>query len=84
MNEFVATLLVCLLGTPVDQCDEASAVDVLSHLVTNELQCAVGWQELAAQIAEGQDIGTVTYVRTLCRRKTQGDAQLLAHSVARN
>lgn len=68
MDGFTATLLICLVGTPVDQCDAHSAVDVLSHHVANELQCASGWQELAAQLGELQDIGMRTYARTLCRR----------------
>jgi hypothetical protein len=68
MDGFTAILLICLIGTPVDQCDEASAVDVLSHHVSNELQCASGWQELAASLGEAQDFGTRTYARTLCRR----------------
>lgn len=75
MNEFTAILLICLLGTPVDRCNEATAVDVLSHGVSNEMQCAFGWQELAAHLAEGQDIGTATYVRTLCRRTQHAAVQ---------
>ncbi len=68
MDGFTATLLVCLIGTPVDQCDGASAVDVLSHHVENEMQCVHGWQETSARMTEAHDIGSRTYVRTQCRR----------------
>ena len=78
MDGFTATLLICLLGTPADQCDEASAVDVLSHHVANELQCAHGWQEMAARLAEAHDIGARTYVRTVCR-PSRVEAQLRIH-----
>lgn len=70
MPGFTATLLVCLIATPIDQCDTRTAVGIVSRHVDNELYCASGWQELAAHLAEGQDIGTRTYVRTLCRRST--------------
>lgn len=79
MDGFTATLLICLLGTPAERCDEATAIDVLSHHVANELQCAVGWQEMAARLGESQDIGRVTYVRTLCTRAQRTEAQLGTH-----
>ena len=75
MDGFTATLLICLLSTPVDRCDETSAVDVLSHHVANEMQCAHGWQEMAARMAEAHDIGDRTYVRTICRR-SRAEARL--------
>ena len=64
---FVATLLICLASTPVDRCDQTSAVAVLSHDVANELGCMTGWQEMAARLAPAQP-GERTYVRTQCRR----------------
>ena len=83
MDGFTATLLICLLGTPVDACNEASAVDVLSHRVSNELQCASGWQEMAARLGEAHDIGSRTYARTLCRRQRQ-EAHLRGNPPSRN
>ncbi len=70
MEEFVAIILVCLSTTPSDQCDEKTAVDVMSTVVESELGCATGWQDVIARSALRQEIGKTAYVRTLCRRGT--------------
>ena len=67
MDGFQAIILVCLKGTPADQCTEQNAVEVLSTHVANELGCLTGWQDVIARSAQGRDTGQ-TYVRTLCRR----------------
>ncbi len=70
MNEFVAVILICMNSTPADQCDEKTAIDVMSTVVENELGCATGWQDVIARSALREDIGKDTYVRTICRRGT--------------
>ena len=71
MNGFAAIVLVCLNTVPSDQCSEANAVDVLSTHVANELGCWIGWQEMMARMAGAHDIGSLTYVRTVCRRERE-------------
>ena len=69
MDGFQAIILVCLNGTPADQCNEQTAVDVLSTHVANELGCLTGWQDVIARSAQAKD-AEQTYVRTICRRST--------------
>jgi hypothetical protein len=67
---FAAILLVCLAPLPRERCTEATAVDVRSVVVDNELGCATGWQELIAR-AGGEVRGdAATYLKTVCRRVT--------------
>ena len=68
MDGFQAIVLVCLATTPVDQCDEASAVDVMSIHVANEIGCSTGWQDIIARGALATDQLGKAYVRTVCRR----------------
>ena len=68
MDGFQAIVLVCLAATPVDQCDENSAVDVMSTHVDNEMRCSMGWQDIIARGALATDQLGKAYVRTLCRR----------------
>ena len=68
MDGFQAVILICLASVPVEQCNEQTAVDVLSKHVDNELGCASGWEDVIARSAQAYDIGRDAYVRTLCRR----------------
>ena len=45
---------------------EASAVEMRSIVVGNELGCTQGWQELIAR--EPQASGEPVYLKTVCRR----------------
>ena len=69
MDSFAAIVLVCLKTVAPAACDEGNAVDVLSVRVANEIQCTVGWQEVIARSSLGEDVGTTTYLKTLCRRR---------------
>ncbi len=68
MGPFEAIVLICLRTVSPEACTRATAVDVLSTRVASELGCATGWQEIVARSARGVDVGSTTYVRTLCRR----------------
>ena len=68
MDGFQAIVLVCLAATPVDQCDENSAVDVMSIHVDNEMRCSMGWQHIVTRGALATDQLGKAYVRTFCRR----------------
>lgn len=65
---FAAVLLVCLASLPREGCTEATALDVRSIVVDNELGCAVGWQELIARVGDEARGGAATYLKTVCRR----------------
>lgn len=65
---FAAILLVCLASLPSDGCTEATAVDVRSIVVDNEMGCISGWQELIARASETERGDTPTYLKTICRR----------------
>lgn len=69
MGTFQAIVLVCLGTTPVAQCNEHTALDVLSRVVESELRCAMGWQEIIARAPLGADVGKSVYIRTICRRE---------------
>jgi hypothetical protein len=71
MTGFQAIILVCLSTVPIDQCNEQTAIDVLSRHVANEMGCVMGWQDVIARSALHMDIGRPVYVRTICRRSTQ-------------
>ncbi|HWK46284.1 MAG TPA: hypothetical protein VNT30_16305 [Stellaceae bacterium] len=70
MNEFVAVILICMNSVATDQCTEQTASDLMSKVVQNELGCATGWQEVIARSPLSKEVGTSSYVRTLCRRQT--------------
>jgi len=76
MDGFAAIVLVCLKSVAPAACDEANAVDVLSTRVGNEIGCTLGWQEVIARSALGAEVGSETYLKTLCRRvrRDGGDA----------
>ena len=67
LPEFAAILLVCLASLPPERCVEATAVEMRSIVVGNELGCTQGWQELIArepQVAPREPV----YLKTICRR----------------
>jgi len=68
MDGFVAVILVCLNSTPADRCTEETAADVMSTIVSSELRCTMGWQEVVGRSALRDDIGKTAYVKTICRR----------------
>lgn len=68
MPGFQAIILVCLATTPVEACNENTAVEVQSRFVDNEMKCTFGWQDVIARSAQARDVGAQTYVRTLCRK----------------
>ena len=65
---FAAVLLVCLASVAREECTEATAVEVRSIVVDNELGCTQGWQELIARAAEGVHGEEAIYLKTVCRR----------------
>lgn len=69
VDSFQAIVLVCLAATPVDECNERTALDVLSTHVDNELQCTMGWQDIIARAPLSADVGKSLYIRTICRRE---------------
>jgi len=69
MHVFQAIVLVCLSSVAVDQCNERTALDVLSIEVDNELRCAMGWQDIIARTPLSADVGKTVYIRTICRRE---------------
>jgi hypothetical protein len=69
VGAFQAIVLVCLKTIPVDKCNEHTALDVLSTVVANELQCTMGWQDLIARTPLSAAVGKSVYVRTICRRE---------------
>jgi hypothetical protein len=73
MDAFAAIVLVCLRAVAPAACDEGNAVDVLSTRVANELSCTMGWQEVIARSALGTEVGSQTYLKTLCRRVRNPD-----------
>ena len=68
MNPFVAVILICLNSVAAEACDEATAADVMSTGVENELSCVMGWQDVVARSALASEVGRTAYVKTLCRR----------------
>ena len=71
---FAAILLVCLVATPRELCTEATAVEVRSIVVDNELGCTVGWQELIAREWQATATEDAIYLKTICRRVTRQPA----------
>ena len=72
MTGFAAIVLICLGSTPVQQCDENSAVVLRSTHVNNELGCTSGWQEIIARGGLQESLKNGNYIKTLCRRE-KGD-----------
>ena len=67
LPEFAAILLVCLASLPPERCMEATAVEMRSIVVGNELGCTQGWQELIAREPQAAPDEPV-YLKTVCRR----------------
>lgn len=70
---FVAVLLVCLASLPPEGCTEATAIDVRSIVVDNELGCLSGWQELVAREDDAARSDAAVYLKTVCRRTRARD-----------
>jgi hypothetical protein len=73
MDTFVGVILICLTSVSPSDCDEKTAVDVLSNKVASELDCATGWQEVIGRSALRDEVGRTAYVKTLCRRLKAND-----------
>ncbi len=67
MAGFVAIALICQVSLAPADCTEATAQDVMSVRVDSELGCTTGWQDVVARSAFAKDIGTTSYLKTLCR-----------------
>ncbi|HUZ62930.1 MAG TPA: hypothetical protein VMU82_04365 [Acetobacteraceae bacterium] len=68
MAAFQAIILICLNATPVHQCTQKTAIDVLSTLVHNELGCTQGWQDVIGRSSDMREVGKKAYIRTVCKR----------------
>jgi hypothetical protein len=73
MEKIVGIILICLTSVAPADCDETTAVDVLSNKVGSELDCTQGWQEVIGRSALRDEVGRTAYVKTLCRRAKPGD-----------
>jgi hypothetical protein len=78
MSGFVAIILICQMSLPSDACTEASARDVMSIRVDNEIGCTIGWQDVVARSPLADDIGKGSYIKTLCRRGESAPGQATA------
>ena len=65
---FQAIVLICLAGTPTQDCAEANAVVYQSIHVDNELGCSTGWEEIIARGGLKESLAGGNYIKTLCRR----------------
>ncbi len=70
MSGFAAIVLICVAATPVQQCDENSALVLRSTHVNNELGCSTGWEEIIARGGLRESLKGGAYIKTLCRRET--------------
>lgn len=68
MDAFAAIILICAKTTAAPDCNESTALDVLSRTVHSELACTMGWQEVIARSTLQDGLGSDTYLKTLCRR----------------
>jgi len=67
MASYTAIVLICLKSVAPADCDERSAIDVLSTVVDSELHCTMGWQEVVARSSLRDGIGDTSYLKTVCR-----------------
>jgi hypothetical protein len=72
MAIYSAIVLICLVSVQPQDCDEKTALDVISIKVSSELGCAVGWQEIIARSSLREGLGKETYLKTVCRINRQG------------
>ncbi|WP_264047190.1 hypothetical protein [Methylobacterium flocculans] len=68
MNAFIAVVLVCANGIPIEACTDDRASEVRKVRVANELGCTNGWQEIIARTDLRDEIGRTSYLKTECRR----------------
>jgi len=68
MGSYLAIVLICASTLAQDACNEKTAADVLSIKVSSELACTQGWQEVIARSALNQQLGSASYLKTICRR----------------
>jgi hypothetical protein len=73
MDQFVGVILICLNSVSPTDCNEKTAVDVLSNQVGSELDCTRGWQEVIGRSALRDEVGRTAYVKTRCRRGNAND-----------
>ena len=74
MASYTAIVLICLKSVAPADCNEKSAIDMLSAKVSSELRCTMGWQEIIARSSLRDGIGDTSYVKTICRMtKGPGD-----------
>jgi hypothetical protein len=72
MSSYSAIVLICLASVPQEDCNEKTALDVMSIKVSTELGCAMGWQEILARSGlQRDDLGAPTYPKTICRQNRQ-------------
>ena len=68
MNAFIAVVLVCANGIPIEACTDDRASEVRKVRVANELGCTNGWQEIIARTDLRDEVGKTAYLKTECRR----------------
>ncbi|KAA2237477.1 hypothetical protein [Salinarimonas soli] len=68
MSVFLAVVLVCATATPVEACDDTTALEIRTVKVENELGCTMGWQEIMARATGDTPAEEGTYLKTACRR----------------
>jgi len=73
MDTFIGVILICLTSVSPPDCNEETAVDVLSNKVGSALDCTMGWQEVIGRSALRDEVGRSAYVKTLCRRVKAND-----------
>ncbi len=73
MYGFQAIVLICLAGTPTQDCAEANAIVSRSTHVDNELGCSTGWEEIIARGGLRESLAGGNYIKTLCRREKSED-----------
>ena len=73
MNAFIAVVLVCANGIPIEACTDDKASEVRKVRVANELGCTNGWQEIIARTDLRDEVGKTSYLKTECRRVKQAD-----------
>ena len=73
MNAFIAVVLVCANGIPIEGCTDDKASEVRKVRVANELGCTNGWQEIIARTDLRDEVGKTSYLKTECRRVKQAE-----------
>jgi hypothetical protein len=68
MSSYIAIVLICAASQGQDACTERTAIDAMSTKVRSEVACTMGWQEIIARSALRHELGSTTYLKTVCRR----------------